>query len=103
MKPKIITLKPFSRKWWSMWHSDVARGKPVGFLSDQARRGIGRTVRASERPYGTAITILVPVAVDGEAFAAWAEHYQRRGIRLPRPDRSPVVWLPTSMPNEAAA
>ncbi len=103
MAATVVTLKPFSREWWAAWHADIASGRPVVFLGAQARRGVGRSVRAGERPCGTASAILVPVPVDGRAFAAWAAHYDQLGIRLPKPSKAPVIWMPATMPSEGAA
>ena len=41
---------------------------------------------------------LIDVAVNSPGFAAWAEHYERRGVRLPRPSRCPVIFMPSQEP-----
>lgn len=89
-------LKPFTRPWWAAWCAKVERGEFVGLMGELARRG--RPFQVSGVPPPETGERLVVVPIKSDAFAAWAKHYRAQGVRLPIPDRVPVVYLPAQSP-----
>jgi hypothetical protein len=103
MKPRVVIARPFSRSWWSLWVRDIEAGRATGFTTAQALRGRGRTVTEADMLTAMQSERLVVVVVDSGAFAAWTDHFARHGVSMPRPSRSPVVWLPADEPPETNA
>jgi hypothetical protein len=90
-----VALPAWSRRWWAAWLHLADRGESAAAMEQAARRGHSWRMPASSVP---SVIGLVDVAVNSPAFAAWATHYQRRGIRLPRPSFAPVIFVPSAMP-----
>jgi hypothetical protein len=93
---RFTEIRAFSRPWWALWLHRVARGQEVEPMVHAARSG-----RPWRVPRDTVVSDigLVAVSVATPAFDAWQVHFERKGLRLPRPSRSPVVFLPSPMPS----
>ena len=86
----VVTLKPIGRAWWAAWH----RERPTEFIAQHAKRERGSLIAASMVPLAaTAVAQLVHVDIRSEAFAACPPI---------SPDRSPVIWMPATMPPATA-
>ena len=94
-RPNVVELKAFSKRWWALWLWRAKHGEPVDPMVRAARSGQPWRI-----PAGRAVSDigLVAVTVAEPAFYAWQIHFERQGVRLPRPSRSPVVFLPAPLP-----
>ncbi len=90
-----VALNAWSRRWWALWLWSVAHGELTAPMVHAASRGAPWRVAPERVPSDVG---LIDIQVNSRAFAAWAEHFQRRGVRLPRPSRCPVVFLPAQAP-----
>ena len=93
-RPDMIELRAFSRRWWAVWHWKVAHGFDVAPMTAGARSGRPWRLTAA-----SVVSDIGLVAVSGSSpeFYQWQIDFERRGIRLPRPSRSPVVFLPAPL------
>ena len=89
------TLGAFSRRWWATLHHKVNRGHDVTAMVASARRGL--PWRCPSAAVASDVGFL-PVNVDSPEFEAWARHFQRHGVRIPRPARAPVIFAPSATP-----
>ena len=95
-----IAVNAWSRRWWALWFASVRAGRPVDAMAHAARRGLPWRIAPHSMPSDVG---MVDVPVSGPGFAAWAQHFERRGVRLPRPSKAPVIFAPSAMPPEIAA
>lgn len=58
----------------------------------------GVTIPAAMIPPQEEVAALVPIKIDGPEHLAWLDWCTRVGIRLPRPDHVPVIYVPAAWP-----
>ena len=97
-EPSYAVLKPWGRNWWAAWHGRVARSQPVGLMGELARRGLPFQIAADEEPTAEEVQRLTCMPVNSGGFAEWQRHFHVQGIRLPKPERVRVAWMPSEQP-----
>lgn len=101
-----VDLKPFTRPLWlMMWRLlNRARAAPA---NEHIRRRLldalgwierGAVIPAEQIPPAAESDVMVAVETVSPEFAAWQAFAARLGIKLPRPDHVPVIFVPATWP-----
>lgn len=105
----LVRLALFGRPWWCRFYEHAKGGSrslaasKAKFMIQQAEHGQGMAVPLSEaQALETASESYVYVLTASPDFAAWAEWFADRGIRLPRPSRVDRIWMPSARPDDLA-
>ena len=91
-----LTLRAFVRPTWCLLWRAVAAGKRVEPILRWLSLGV--TIPASAAPSQVEESALLPVKVGSTECGAWVTHCAKLGFRLPLPDQSPVIFVPSSDP-----
>ena len=97
-RPDMIELRAFSRRWWAAWHWRADHGVDIAPMTAAARAGRPWRVPAASVVSDVG---LIPIGVSSPEFYAWQVSFERQGIRLPRPNRAAVVFMPAAQPPPA--
>jgi len=92
-------LPPFSRDWWIVYWKSLANGRPAHTMAAFACRGRSWTVPDADLPTDDERSACAPVVVSSPGFERW-ERWALAvyGVRLPKPDRARVAFLPQPAP-----
>jgi hypothetical protein len=94
-KADTIELRAFSRPWWALWLHRVRVGVDVAPMVHAARSGRPWRIAKADAVGDVGLAAVNVSSVD---FYMWQVSFEQRGVRLPRPSRSPVVFLPPNAP-----
>ncbi|MEJ0097862.1 MAG: hypothetical protein WDM84_07965 [Bauldia sp.] len=98
-KHRFVVMAPWGRLWWLTFWRRLCHGVAVGGMVAAARAGRPWQITSDELPSPEQLAASVALQVGSDAFGKWdALAYRTFGVRAPRPDKVPVVFVPCASP-----